>query len=85
MVLVPLRGTGTRGDQVENARLFEEAGAAVCFTTEGETAPEKLSLLINSLAEDPERRKAMGEAKITKSNAAEFIANEIISKVKGEN
>jgi len=42
-------------------------------------------LLINSLAEDPERRKAMGEAKITKSNAAEFIANEIISKVKGEN
>ncbi|MDR3249030.1 MAG: UDP-N-acetylglucosamine--N-acetylmuramyl-(pentapeptide) pyrophosphoryl-undecaprenol N-acetylglucosamine transferase [Treponema sp.] len=29
MVLIPLRGSGTRGDQVENARFFQEAGAAV--------------------------------------------------------
>jgi UDP-N-acetylglucosamine--N-acetylmuramyl-(pentapeptide) pyrophosphoryl-undecaprenol N-acetylglucosamine transferase len=29
MVLLPLRGRGTRGDQVENAEFFEKAGAAV--------------------------------------------------------
>jgi UDP-N-acetylglucosamine--N-acetylmuramyl-(pentapeptide) pyrophosphoryl-undecaprenol N-acetylglucosamine transferase len=28
MILVPLAGAGTRGDQVENARFFEKAGAA---------------------------------------------------------
>ena len=39
MVFIPFRGSGTRGDQVENARLFEEAGAAICFVEEGETAP----------------------------------------------
>ena len=81
MVFIPFRGSGTRGDQVENARLFEEAGAAVCFIEEGETAPVKLSTLINSLAEDPQRRKVMGEAQITKLNATELIAKEIISKV----
>ncbi len=29
MVLIPLAGSGTRGDQIENARHFEKAGAAV--------------------------------------------------------
>jgi UDP-N-acetylglucosamine--N-acetylmuramyl-(pentapeptide) pyrophosphoryl-undecaprenol N-acetylglucosamine transferase len=85
MVFIPFRGSGTRGDQVENARLFEEAGAAICFVEEGETAPGKLSAIINSLAEDPRKRMAMGEAKIAESDAAEFIAKEIISKIKGAN
>ena len=85
MVLVPFRGSGTRGDQVENAKLFEEAGAAICFMEEGAEAPSKLSSIINSLADDPHRRNAMGEAKIAKMDAAAFIAEKIISKVKGEN
>jgi len=87
MVLVPLRGSGTRGDQVENARLFEEAGAAICFTSENlsaENASAKLSQLIASLAEDPERRKKMGEAKIAGSGAAEFIAKEIVKRIREE-
>jgi UDP-N-acetylglucosamine--N-acetylmuramyl-(pentapeptide) pyrophosphoryl-undecaprenol N-acetylglucosamine transferase len=29
LVLLPLRGRGTRGDQVENAEFFERAGAAL--------------------------------------------------------
>jgi UDP-N-acetylglucosamine--N-acetylmuramyl-(pentapeptide) pyrophosphoryl-undecaprenol N-acetylglucosamine transferase len=82
MVLIPLRGSGTRGDQVENARLFERVGAAICFTEEGQAAPARLSALINSLAEDPQRLSAMKEAKITESDAAEFIAKEIINRVK---
>ena len=84
MVHIPFRGSGTRGDQVENAKLFEEAGAAVCFMEEGEMASAKLAALVNSLAEDPQRRKAMGEAKIGKFNATEFVAEEIIKNIKGE-
>ena len=81
MVLIPFRGSGTRGDQVENARLFQEAGAAICFT--GNAA--ELSQLIVSLAEDPGRRKSMGEAKIAVSNAAAFIADEIKRMIGSEN
>jgi UDP-N-acetylglucosamine--N-acetylmuramyl-(pentapeptide) pyrophosphoryl-undecaprenol N-acetylglucosamine transferase len=91
MVLIPLRGSGTRGDQVENARLFEEAGAAICFIPDeavaesgaaGTTAAAvRLSALVASLAEDPDRRRAMGEAKIGKPDAAVFIAEEIIRRI----
>jgi len=84
MVLIPLRGSGTRGDQVENARLFREAGAAICFTEEdsnAELSPAKLSQLIVSLAEDPQRRRIMGEAKIAGAGAAGFIAEEIAGRI----
>jgi UDP-N-acetylglucosamine--N-acetylmuramyl-(pentapeptide) pyrophosphoryl-undecaprenol N-acetylglucosamine transferase len=84
MVLVPLRGSGTRGDQVENAKLFEEAGAAVCFTEEGDEAPARLSALINSLAQDHERRRLMGKAKVADADAAWFIAKAIINKLNKE-
>jgi len=89
MVLIPFRGSGTRGDQVENSRLFEKAGAAICLGTENTADneangidPAELSALVISLAEDPQRRKAMGEAKIAESNAAAFIAEEISLRMK---
>ena len=78
MVLIPLRGSGTRGDQVENARLFQEAVAAICFADDD---PERLSALIASLAEDPDRRRAMGEAKIAEFDAAAYIAEEIARRI----
>jgi UDP-N-acetylglucosamine--N-acetylmuramyl-(pentapeptide) pyrophosphoryl-undecaprenol N-acetylglucosamine transferase len=91
MALIPFRGSGTRGDQVENARLFEEAGAAVCFipdSTENSSAEsasaEKLSGLILSLARNPEKLKSMAEAKIggtSEGNAADFIAREIAERI----
>jgi len=94
MVLIPLRGSGTRGDQVENARLFGEAGAAISFTEdtkESDLSSAKLSpgmlsaamllRLIVSLAEDPQRRKLMEEAKIADVNAAGFIAEEIARRI----
>jgi UDP-N-acetylglucosamine--N-acetylmuramyl-(pentapeptide) pyrophosphoryl-undecaprenol N-acetylglucosamine transferase len=77
MVLIPLRGSGTRGDQVENARFFEKAGAAVMLLPEaapppasrlggasGEDhiAPEELVRVIRELAEDPEKLAAMAAA-----------------------
>ena len=83
MVLIPLRGSGTRGDQVENARLFAEAGAAICFADNNteELSAEKLSGLIASLAEDPARRKSMGEAEIAVPNASALIAEEIVRRI----
>ena len=79
MVLIPLRGSGTRGDQVENARIFQEAGAAICFTDDD---PEKLAALIASLADDPLGRRLMEQARIAESaapeGAAAFIAEEIV-------
>ena len=34
MVLIPLCGSGTRGDQVDNAKFFEEKGAAIVLLNE---------------------------------------------------
>jgi UDP-N-acetylglucosamine--N-acetylmuramyl-(pentapeptide) pyrophosphoryl-undecaprenol N-acetylglucosamine transferase len=60
MILVPLSGSGTRGDQVENARYLERIGAAMALR-EGE-GPEALPKLVEALAGDPEKRLALGEA-----------------------
>ncbi|MDR0497846.1 MAG: UDP-N-acetylglucosamine--N-acetylmuramyl-(pentapeptide) pyrophosphoryl-undecaprenol N-acetylglucosamine transferase [Treponema sp.] len=85
MVLIPFRGSGTRGDQVENARLFEEAGAAICFipdeSMEESAIAKKLSALIASLAEDHDRRRLMAEANIAQMNATAYIAEEIMRKI----
>ena len=86
MVLIPLSGSGTRGDQIENARLFEKAGAAICVLEDGDRVPAVFSALINSLAEDSQRRRAMGEAGLFDSKdagmiPAEFIAKEIIKRI----
>jgi UDP-N-acetylglucosamine--N-acetylmuramyl-(pentapeptide) pyrophosphoryl-undecaprenol N-acetylglucosamine transferase len=58
MVLLPLRGRGTRGDQVENAEFFERAGAALV----AQGGAENLAALIRELAEAPERLAAMAAA-----------------------
>ena len=91
MVLVPLRAAGTsRGDQVENARLFEKAGAALCFMPGegGASMPrEALAGLVASLAEDRGKREAMGNAGIgmsgekMASGAAVYIAEEIAGRI----
>jgi len=78
MVLIPLRGSGTRGDQVENARIFQKAGAAICFT---ENDAGKLAALIASLAEDPERRRRMEAAEIAVADASTAIAEAILSRI----
>jgi len=86
MVLIPFRGSGTRGDQVENARFFQKAGAAVCFTENADgsdavLSPDRLAKLIADLAEDPARREKMGKAEITVTDAADFIAQEIVRRI----
>jgi UDP-N-acetylglucosamine--N-acetylmuramyl-(pentapeptide) pyrophosphoryl-undecaprenol N-acetylglucosamine transferase len=78
MILVPLRGSGTRGDQVENARYFEKAGAALVLSEE-ETNRDGLVRAAGGLAEDHEKRRAMAEAsrKIGESDGAGVIAEAI--------
>ena len=63
MLLIPLRGSGTRGDQVENARFFEQAGAARVLSGAA-ASPENLAKAVNALAEDPEKREAMAAASL---------------------
>ena len=61
MILIPLSGSGTRGDQVENARFFERAGAAQVLLG-ADANGENLSRLVSALAEDPLKRSAMADA-----------------------
>jgi UDP-N-acetylglucosamine--N-acetylmuramyl-(pentapeptide) pyrophosphoryl-undecaprenol N-acetylglucosamine transferase len=61
MVLIPLCGSGTRGDQVENARFFEKAGAALVLAG-NDANRENLVRAVVSLAEDEKKRLSMGEA-----------------------
>ena len=78
MLLVPLSGSGTRGDQVENAGFFEKAGAAVVLRGE-EVNPEALAKAVAALAQDSERREAMSFAsrKTGEGDAAGLIARTI--------
>jgi UDP-N-acetylglucosamine--N-acetylmuramyl-(pentapeptide) pyrophosphoryl-undecaprenol N-acetylglucosamine transferase len=74
MLLIPLRGSGTRGDQVENANYFQNAGSAHVL---GEnTTPWVLLNAVNSFARDEEKRKTMSaaSAKIGERDGAVIIA-----------
>ncbi|MDR0313077.1 MAG: UDP-N-acetylglucosamine--N-acetylmuramyl-(pentapeptide) pyrophosphoryl-undecaprenol N-acetylglucosamine transferase [Treponema sp.] len=92
MVIIPLRASGTsRGDQVENARVFEEAGAAINFHNDGDSGnsenlslsamAEKLSSLVSGLAADEEKRRSMAASAIGGIIAAEYIAKAVAQRV----
>ena len=59
MVLIPLCGSGTRGDQVDNARYFESKGAAVVLAGNDATKETLLSSIMKFT--DENRRKHMSE------------------------
>jgi UDP-N-acetylglucosamine--N-acetylmuramyl-(pentapeptide) pyrophosphoryl-undecaprenol N-acetylglucosamine transferase len=82
MIFVPLSGSGTRGDQVENARIFEEAGAGVTLLGGGVT-PEKLTETIKAIAGDEKKRKAMAGAavKIAGADGAALITEILIKRL----
>lgn len=84
MILIPLAGSGTRGDQVVNARYFQKAGAAEVLIG-ADAAPAKLIELVQALAQDEGRRLAMAAAsrKLGEINAARYIAEEIVRFVSG--
>lgn len=59
MVLVPLCGSGTRGDQVDNARFFEKNGAAYVLAGEEATGANLKKALEELL--DKKKRKEVAE------------------------
>lgn len=59
MVLVPLCGSGTRGDQEDNAAYFEKAGAAVVLARENASS-EKMRTALESFL-DADTRRQFGE------------------------
>lgn len=61
MILIPLDATGSRGDQIRNARHFEEAGAALVLSGE-EANPEWMSREILRLLDDAALRRSLGDA-----------------------
>jgi UDP-N-acetylglucosamine--N-acetylmuramyl-(pentapeptide) pyrophosphoryl-undecaprenol N-acetylglucosamine transferase len=80
LALIPLRGPGSRGDQVENAAFFERAGAAAVIRGE---SPGKIAAaataIVRELAENAEKRNAMAAASaaLGRLDGAELIARAI--------
>lgn len=76
MVLVPLSGAGTRGDQVENARLFKEQGAAEILLDE-DVNPHALQHVLTNMLDSETRKKYAVNAKnmTLGQNSAELIAH----------
>ena len=62
MVLIPLAGAGTRGDQVENAEMAAQAGAAVCLAGDKATPEATLSALLGYLENAEALAKASAAA-----------------------
>jgi UDP-N-acetylglucosamine--N-acetylmuramyl-(pentapeptide) pyrophosphoryl-undecaprenol N-acetylglucosamine transferase len=81
MVILPLSGSGTRGDQVENARFMERAGAAVVLP--GDVDSAVLGDTVLSLAGAEEKRRSMAEAagRIAALDGAKIIAEAISAAV----
>jgi UDP-N-acetylglucosamine--N-acetylmuramyl-(pentapeptide) pyrophosphoryl-undecaprenol N-acetylglucosamine transferase len=82
MLLVPLCGSGTRGDQVDNATLFERAGAAISLVGT-EATPDRLVREALGLLGDETRRRAAGDAAraLAGRDAASAIADLILAKL----
>ena len=60
MLLIPLEGAGTRGDQVDNAEYFERRGAAIVLTKSAMTENSLQSALLSLVKADT--RKKYGDA-----------------------
>jgi UDP-N-acetylglucosamine--N-acetylmuramyl-(pentapeptide) pyrophosphoryl-undecaprenol N-acetylglucosamine transferase len=75
MILIPLSGSGTRGDQVENAFYFQKKGAALVLAGE-EANPQSLLNAVNTLVQNPEKMETMAKAslKIGERSGAAIIA-----------
>lgn len=83
MILIPLCGAGTRGDQVDNAEYFASKGAAISLTGKNATKEN----LLNALAEmkNPETRSKFAEnckSICKEKKPSEIIANLILEQIK---
>ncbi len=86
MVLIPLAGSGTRGDQVENAQHFQNAGAAVVinslekdFSVFSGNVTSALELMLET---DLLKKMQVSSQSLVKSNPAKTIANILLEEIK---
>jgi UDP-N-acetylglucosamine--N-acetylmuramyl-(pentapeptide) pyrophosphoryl-undecaprenol N-acetylglucosamine transferase len=84
MVLVPLCGSGTRGDQVENARFFVDSGVALSLVGD-EADSQHLQQALNKMLDADFRRKCsenalqLGAKNRPAKTIAEIVFAEIFS------
>ena len=80
MIIIPLMGKGTRGDQVENARIFEKAGQAINFSDNKNA--ERLAFVVAGFASGEPSIKDAYKGFI-KKDACEYIANIVMENIRG--
>ena len=84
MVLVPLCGSGTRGDQIDNARFFEKQGAAFVLLGD-EATSENLKNQLEKLLDSATRAKmADNSGRITEGKRPAQKIAEIIFEESGK-
>jgi len=81
MILLPLAGSGTRGDQIENARFFEKAGAAVVLPS-GKRETEDLLDVLSVLAKDKLQAMAAASKQIGNGEGTTAIASLLLNTLK---
>ena len=80
MVLIPLAGNGTRGDQIDNADYFEKKGCAVVL--KGEVSSEEFKITLEKFLDSSYKEQMVENLKkfnSEKSNPAKFIAELIFN------
>lgn len=84
MVLVPLCGSGTRGDQVDNARFFEERGAAIVLLGEDADSVHLKSALERMGGTSFRERAALASKKLSEvERPALKIAELVLAEAEG--
>jgi len=85
MIFIPLAGSGSRGDQVDNAEMLAASGAAVCLTGTAAT-PEALLKALLPLTGSLEKRNKMASAaqKTARPDAASAIADLMLARIHKE-
>ena len=86
MVLVPLCGSGTRGDQVDNAKFFGQKNAAIVLVGDQVTDDNLKQSLQKMLDEKTRNEYALNASKMTgDQKPAETIAAILYNQLRGEN
>jgi UDP-N-acetylglucosamine--N-acetylmuramyl-(pentapeptide) pyrophosphoryl-undecaprenol N-acetylglucosamine transferase len=84
LVLVPLCGSGTRGDQEDNAKYFENHGAAVVLSRDNATSEKLMQVLENLRSEEMRLRLGSACGKLAgETRPAEKIAGLLYAEIKG--
>ena len=81
-LLIPLRGSGTRGDQVKNALYFKEKNAAAVLMDDTIKSQDLLTQIESIVGTERGRQLCVNMAQIAKPESASEIAGQIIQCIK---